>query len=128
MLQGNFITVTFQDGCSLNLVHIFRKPFYRNNSRGLLLSISGFSFVTVDVFCEISEIFRTALKKKKYNLGHLCQSPEATIIAYSDSMGIGRAIFWFGRGGWAHVSVIPVLQQVLVWQLRIVMSTCKRKY
>ena len=128
MLQGNFITVTLQHGCSLNLLHIFRKPFYRNNSRGLLLSISGFSFVTVDVFCEISEIFRTALKKKKYNLGHLCQSPEKTIIAYSDSMGIDRAIFWFSRVVWAHVSVIPVLQQVLVWQLRIVMSTCKRKY
>ena len=35
---SNFIDVTFGHGCSpVNLLHIFRAPFYNNNSGGLLL-------------------------------------------------------------------------------------------
>ena len=37
-LQSNFIEITLWHGCSLvNLLHIFRTPFLKNNSGGLLL-------------------------------------------------------------------------------------------
>ena len=39
-LQSNFIAITLRRGRSpLNLQHIFRKPFLKNTSRGLLLQI-----------------------------------------------------------------------------------------
>ena len=39
----NFIEITLQHGCSLvNLLHIFRKPFLKNTSGGLLLTV-GFT-------------------------------------------------------------------------------------
>ena len=47
---------------------------------------------------------------------------------YSDSVGMGGAVFRLGRRGWTQGLVLPVLYQVLVLHLRIVMSTCKRKY
>ena len=41
-LLCNFIRITLQHGCSaVNLLHIFRKPFYKNNSGGLLLWCKG---------------------------------------------------------------------------------------
>ena len=44
-LLCNFIEITLQYGCSsVNLLHIFRKPFYKNNSGGLLLPFNVFSF------------------------------------------------------------------------------------
>ena len=37
-LQNNFIEITLRDECSsINLLHIFRKPFYENTYGGLLL-------------------------------------------------------------------------------------------
>ena len=37
-LQSNFIEITLQHECSpVNLLHIFRAPFFRNTSGGLLL-------------------------------------------------------------------------------------------
>ena len=47
---------------------------------------------------------------------------------YSDSVGMGGAVFRLGRRGWAHGLVLPVLYQILVLHMRIAMSTCKRKY
>ena len=47
---------------------------------------------------------------------------------YSDSVGMGEAVFRLSRRGWTHGLVLPVLYQVLVLHLRIAMSTCKRKY
>ena len=39
-LQSNFIEITHRHGCSLvNLCHIFRKPFSKNTSGWLLLSL-----------------------------------------------------------------------------------------
>ena len=39
-LLWNFIEITLWHGCSpVNLLHIFRIPFYKNTSRGLLLTI-----------------------------------------------------------------------------------------
>ena len=36
-LQSNFIEIAFRHGCSpVNLLHIFRTPFPKNNSRGIL--------------------------------------------------------------------------------------------
>ena len=42
-LQSNFIEITFRHGCSpVNLLHIFKAPFPKNNSGGLPLeSVSG---------------------------------------------------------------------------------------
>ena len=38
-LQSNFIEMSLQHGCSpVNLLHIFRTPFPKNTSGGLLLS------------------------------------------------------------------------------------------
>ena len=38
MLLCNFIEITLRHGCStINLLHIFRTPFPKNNSEGLLL-------------------------------------------------------------------------------------------
>ena len=38
-LQSNFIKITLQHWCSpVNLLHIFRTPFSKNTSAGLLLS------------------------------------------------------------------------------------------
>ena len=49
-LLCNFIEITLQHGCSsVNLLHIFRKPFYKNNSGGLLLPSNVFSFDVKDV-------------------------------------------------------------------------------
>ena len=40
-LLGNFIKMTRRHGCSpVNLLHIFRKPFLKNTSWGLLLYLS----------------------------------------------------------------------------------------
>ena len=40
-LQNNFIEITFRYGFSpVNLLHIFRTPFYKNTSDGLLLCIT----------------------------------------------------------------------------------------
>ena len=37
-LQSNFIEITLRHGCSsVNLLHIFRSPFYRNTYGGMLL-------------------------------------------------------------------------------------------
>ena len=37
-LQSNFIEIALRHGCSpVNLLHIFRTPFYKNTSGGLLL-------------------------------------------------------------------------------------------
>ena len=37
-LQGNFIEIALWHGCSpVNLLHIFRKPYSKNTSRGPLL-------------------------------------------------------------------------------------------
>ena len=47
---------------------------------------------------------------------------------YSDSAGMDGAVFWLGRRGSEHGLVLPVLYQVLVFHLRTVMPTCKRKY
>ena len=39
MSKCNFIEITLPHGCShVNLLHIFRTPFYRNTSGGLFLS------------------------------------------------------------------------------------------
>ena len=39
-LQSNFIKMALRHGCShINLLHIFRTPFFRNTSRRLLLKI-----------------------------------------------------------------------------------------
>ena len=65
VLQSNFIIITFQYGCSVILLDIFRTPVYKNTFRGLLQPISTFSFVTVDAFCEVSEIFRSTMKKNE---------------------------------------------------------------
>ena len=41
-LQSNFIEITLRHGCSpVNLLHIFRIPFSKNTSGGLLLDIYG---------------------------------------------------------------------------------------
>ena len=38
-LQSNFIEITLRRGCSpVNLLHIFRTPFPKNTSGGLLLA------------------------------------------------------------------------------------------
>ena len=40
-LQSNFIEITFWHVCSpVNLLHIFRTPFLKNTSEGLLLNIT----------------------------------------------------------------------------------------
>ena len=40
-LQSNFIEITFRhESCPINLLHIFRTPFHKNNSEGLLISYS----------------------------------------------------------------------------------------
>ena len=37
-LQSNFIEITFRhESCPINLLHIFRTPFHKNNSEGLLI-------------------------------------------------------------------------------------------
>ena len=37
-LQSSFVEITLWHGCSpVNLVHIFRTPFYKNTYEGLLL-------------------------------------------------------------------------------------------
>ena len=42
-LQSNFIEITLQYGCSpVNLLHIFRTPFLKNTSGGLLLYFETF--------------------------------------------------------------------------------------
>ena len=44
-LQSNFIEITLRHGCSpVNLLHIFRTPFSRNNSRQLFLLFSDTNF------------------------------------------------------------------------------------
>ena len=52
LLQSNFIEIALRQGCSpVNLLHIFRTPFPRNTSEGLLLhshesfNIKGFQFL-----------------------------------------------------------------------------------
>ena len=41
-LQSNFIEIALRHGCSLvNLLHIFRTPFLKTTSGGLLLGIVG---------------------------------------------------------------------------------------
>ena len=43
-LQSNFIEITLRHGCSpVNLLHIFRKPFPKNTSVGLLLKVTNMS-------------------------------------------------------------------------------------
>ena len=37
-LQSNFIEIAFWQGCSANLLYIFRTPFPKNTDVGLLLS------------------------------------------------------------------------------------------
>ena len=42
-LQSNFIEIAFRYGCSpVNLLHIFRTPFPKNTSEGLLLVFHAF--------------------------------------------------------------------------------------
>ena len=43
-LQGNFIEIALRYGCSpINLLHIFKIPFPKNTSEGLLLVMVSFS-------------------------------------------------------------------------------------
>ena len=44
-LLWNFIEITLRPGCSpVNLLYIFRIPFYKNTSRGMLLGVVSFIF------------------------------------------------------------------------------------
>ena len=39
-MRGNFIEIELPHGCStVNLLHIFRTPFHKNTTRGLLLKM-----------------------------------------------------------------------------------------
>ena len=41
----NFIEIALQDGCStVNLLHIFRTPFYKNTYEGLLVLVIGLAY------------------------------------------------------------------------------------
>ena len=53
-LQSSFIEITLRHGCSpVNLVHIFRTPFPKNASRGLLLTIRYLDYFEFFMnFCE----------------------------------------------------------------------------
>ena len=51
-IQSNFIEITLQHGCSpVNSLHIFRAPFPKNTSGGLLLNLQKPNSVT-DFFHE----------------------------------------------------------------------------
>ena len=39
-LLCNFIRIAVRHGCSVNLLHIFKTPFHKNTSAGLLLNVS----------------------------------------------------------------------------------------
>ena len=44
-LQSNFIEITLRHGCSsVNFLHIFRTPFYKNTSGWLLLYKATYQF------------------------------------------------------------------------------------
>ena len=45
-LQSNFIEIALRHGCSpVNLLHIFRTPFPKNTSEGLLLEIPNLALI-----------------------------------------------------------------------------------
>ena len=56
-VQSNFIEITLRHGCSpVNLLHIFRAPFAKNISEGLLLYLEpcqGPNLFTIDFFVKI---------------------------------------------------------------------------
>ena len=55
--QSNFIQITLQHGCSaVNLLHIFRTPFAKNTSGGLLLFYARFKLFR-GVFRTLSNIY-----------------------------------------------------------------------
>ena len=52
----NFIETTFQHGCfPINLLHIFRAPFYNNTSGGLLLNLKRLERPFIS-FCSIHQV------------------------------------------------------------------------
>ena len=65
----NFIEVALQHGCSpVNLLHIFRTPFLKNTTEGLLLSLLRQIIVSLEVIPTMSGNIGTA------NTGDIFQS------------------------------------------------------
>ena len=62
-LQSNFIEITLRHGCSsVNLLHIFRAPFPKNTSGGLLLTeIADKALIKI-----LPEIIKFVFKYKTY--------------------------------------------------------------
>ena len=65
----NFIEVALQHGCSpVNLLHIFKTPFLKNTTEGLLLSLLRQIIVSLEVIPTMSGNIGTA------NTGDIFQS------------------------------------------------------
>ena len=79
-LLSNFINVTFWHGCSVNLLHIFRTPFYKNTYGGLLLTDQ--------------KILKKGLWM--YSRG-LPTSPKALCLCYSGVCSLCFTNFWSSR-------------------------------
>ena len=75
-IQSNFIEITLQHGCSLvNLLHIFRAPFSKNNSDGLLLKFLSIFYLQICYFdlLHTSKIFYSQTTVSLFTL-NICHS------------------------------------------------------
>ena len=73
-LRSKFIEITLRDRCwSVNLLHIFRKSFYKNTYRGLLLNFDklgkGLWWCSdVPLHCRCSQFFSSTLTVKRKSM------------------------------------------------------------
>ena len=61
--QSNFIEITLRQGCSpVNLLHIFRTPFHKNASGGLLL-LKGIGDMIIVKLCNLAKTLKFHVHK-----------------------------------------------------------------
>ena len=73
-LRSKFIEITLRDRCwSVNLLHIFRKSFYKNTYRGLLLNFDKLVkrlwwCSDAHLYCRCSSFFSSTLTVKRKSM------------------------------------------------------------
>ena len=107
-LQSNFIQITLRHGCSLvNLLYIFRTPFPKNTSKGLLLTLSvvGQPSSTIGS-CDANFLFATSFLFVSVFLNHVSGYTIAII-------GIDQC-----------VRIEYFMNFKVIWTTRVVLTSC----